>query len=138
MQSLILHVAMAAKERSETARAPAPFTYAGGLTCRSRGLVGDKLSDQDLRRVCVLFVLSPVRQAQGRLLIVRQPANYLEPTKWQPKTYQDATKCYHGLVASQNCVWPHFQRPDQTASRKPTDQNAKTYQMLPSVLRHAR
>src|SRR5690349_24862211 len=37
------------------------------------------------------------------------PGNSRKPTAQTPKTYQDATKCYHGLVASDFAVWPQQQ-----------------------------
>ena len=66
------------------------------------------------------------------------PGNNQDPTSKLPKNYHDATKCYHGLVASQNCVWPHFQRPVRFTSQKRGRKRAKCYQMLPNRIRDDR
>src|SRR5262245_31954372 len=37
------------------------------------------------------------------------PIHNRATTSNPPANYQNATKCYHRLVASQKCVWPQFQ-----------------------------
>ena len=53
------------------------------------------------------------------------PNHHQKPTGMLRKNYQDATKCYHRLVASQNCVWPQIQRKTRSASRKTTGKVCK-------------
>ena len=56
--------------------------------------------------------------------------NHRPTTSNPPKNYQNATKCYHGLVASRKGVWPQIQGNTRSVSRKAT---RKTCGKLPNA-----
>ena len=59
-----------------------------------------------------------------------QPSPSQKPTAQSPENYQDATKCYHGLVASDFAVWP--QQQGKTAKRI-AEKAPKTCKKLPDA-----
>ena len=66
---------------------------------------------------CKAAERSAVAMVRGVQVPKKHPRNIQKATKMMPKTYHDATKCYHGLVASHSCVWPQIQWAVRSASQ---------------------